>query len=72
MNFLVKGHSVDPWDPHTFLVVELILEVLDVEVLELCRHALDLIEQLVVFVVHGDDALLDHVVQVELVDFFQS
>lgn len=72
LDLLVVGHGVNPGNPHALLIVKLVLEVLDVEVLKLGRHSLDLVKKLVVVIVEVDLPPLHHIMQVKLSDFFES
>ena len=72
LNLLVEGHCVNPWDAYALLVVKLIFEVLDVEVLQLSWHGLNLLKKVIIIVIHDDFAVLHHVMQVEFVNFLQS
>lgn len=51
LDLLIEGNSVNPWDPHALLVVKLVFEVLDVEILQLGWHSLDLVKKLIVFII---------------------
>ena len=71
LDLLVECNGVDSWDSHALLIVEFVLEVLDVEVLHLSGHHLDLIEQVVVIIIHPDLVIGHHIVQVKLVNLFE-
>ena len=62
LNLLIKCNCIDSRDPDAFLVVKLVFEVLNVEVLQLTRHGLYLLEQLIVCFIHSDLLILNHVV----------
>jgi len=72
LHFLIESHWIDTWNPNRLLVVELVLEVLDVVVLQFGGHGADLVQQLIVLLIHNDLFLVDHVVQVKLVHFFEG
>ena len=61
LHLLIKSNRVNSCDSDTLLIVELILPVLDVEVLQLGRHSLYLVKQHVIFFVHHNLLLLNHV-----------
>ena len=71
LHFLIEGNWVNTWNPHTLLVVEFVLEVLDVVVLQFRWHGTDFVKQLVVILVHYDLFLVHHVVKVELIHLFE-
>ena len=72
LDLLIKRYRVYSFHSNACLVVKLVFEVLNVKVLQLCRHCLNLLEQMVVFVIHQNLSLVNHVVQVKFCDFFES
>ena len=72
LNLLIKRHRINTLDSDTFLVVKLVFEVLNVKVLQLRRHCLDLLEKFLIFIVNYNLLPVNHIIQVKLGDFFES
>ena len=72
LDLLIEGYRVDPWQPHALLTIELILEVLNIKVLQLCWHGSNLVRKLIVVVVHNNFLPVDHVMQIKFCDFFEG
>ena len=72
LDLLIKSYRVYSFHSDALLIVKLVFLVLNVKVLQLCRHCLDLLEQLLIFIIHQKLILFNHVMQVELCDFFES
>ena len=72
LDLLIKSYRVYSFHSDARLIVKFVFEVLNVKVLQLCWHCLDLLEQLVIIIIHQNLLPVNHVMHVELCDFFES